>query len=82
MNWQVIPEVAKVVGQLYVFQRTPSTIDIRNNTRTSERNYKRFRETAGWALARLYFQAIALVPKPGTEIQESTSKIWVKGVRL
>src|SRR3984885_8172430 len=27
---QVIPEIAKVVGELYVFQRTPSTIDVRD----------------------------------------------------
>ena len=27
---QVVPEIAKVVKQLYVFQRTPSTIDVRD----------------------------------------------------
>jgi cyclohexanone monooxygenase len=30
---QVIPEIAKVVKQLHVFQRTPSTIDVRDQRR-------------------------------------------------
>ncbi|HEX4905668.1 MAG TPA: NAD(P)/FAD-dependent oxidoreductase, partial [Acidimicrobiales bacterium] len=33
---QVIPELAKVVGELYVFQRTPSTIDVRDQRATTE----------------------------------------------
>ena len=31
---QVIPEVAKVARELYIFQRTPSCIDIRNDWET------------------------------------------------
>ena len=31
---QVIPEIAKVVKELYVFQRTPSTIDVRDQRAT------------------------------------------------
>ena len=33
---QAIPELAKVVGQLYVFQRTPSSIDVRDQRETTE----------------------------------------------
>ena len=33
---QVIPELAKVVGELHVFQRTPSTIDIRDQRETKQ----------------------------------------------
>ena len=32
---QVIPEIAKVVKELYVFQRTPSTIDVRDQRATT-----------------------------------------------
>ena len=31
---QVIPEIAKIVQSLYVFQRTPSTVDFRRNSPT------------------------------------------------
>ena len=33
---QVIPEIAKVVKELYVFQRTPSSIDVRDQRETTE----------------------------------------------
>ena len=33
---QAIPELAKVVGELYVFQRTPSSIDVRDQRETTE----------------------------------------------
>ena len=32
---QAIPELAKVVGDLYVFQRTPSSIDVRDQRETA-----------------------------------------------
>ena len=36
---QAIPELAKVAGDLYVFQRTPSSIDVRDQRETAnERN--------------------------------------------
>ena len=33
---QAIPELAKVAGELYVFQRTPSTIDVRDQRETTQ----------------------------------------------
>ena len=33
---QAIPELAKVVGQLFVFQRTPSSIDVRDQRETTD----------------------------------------------
>ena len=33
---QAVPELAKVVGDLYVFQRTPSSIDVRDQRATTE----------------------------------------------
>jgi cation diffusion facilitator CzcD-associated flavoprotein CzcO len=49
---QVIPELAKVAGELYVFQRTPSTIDVRAQRETSPEEIETWRQEPGWALAR------------------------------
>ena len=49
---QVIPELAKVVGELYVFQRTPSTIDVRDQRATTEEEYATWPNEPGWARAR------------------------------
>src|SRR5215471_10223285 len=37
---QAVPELAKIVGQLYVFQRTPSSIDIRDQRTTTEEEFQ------------------------------------------
>src|SRR5215467_12214038 len=49
---QAIPELAKIVGQLYVFQRTPSSIDVRDQRATSEDEFKIWANEPGWARAR------------------------------
>lgn len=49
---QVIPELAKVVGELYVFQRTPSTIDVRDQRATTEDEIASWMNEPGWARAR------------------------------
>ncbi len=49
---QVIPEIAKVVGHLYVFQRTPSTIDVRDQRATSAEQIEGWKHEPGWAKAR------------------------------
>jgi cyclohexanone monooxygenase len=49
---QVIPELAKVAGQLYVFQRTPSTIDVRDQRETSQEEIDAWSHEPGWARAR------------------------------
>ncbi|HUN58696.1 MAG TPA: NAD(P)/FAD-dependent oxidoreductase, partial [Candidatus Binataceae bacterium] len=49
---QVIPELAKVVGELYVFQRTPSTIDIRDQRETKPEEIEQWSQEPGWAKAR------------------------------
>jgi cyclohexanone monooxygenase len=43
---QVIPEVAKVAEHLYVFQRTPASVDVRNNRPTDPRFVESL--AAGW----------------------------------
>ncbi|MFN0090419.1 MAG: flavin-containing monooxygenase [Acidimicrobiales bacterium] len=49
---QAIPELAKVAGRLYVFQRTPSTIDVRDQRATTEEEIESWKNEAGWARSR------------------------------
>ncbi|MSO91494.1 MAG: NAD(P)/FAD-dependent oxidoreductase [Acetobacteraceae bacterium] len=49
---QVIPEIAKVVKELYVFQRTPSTIDVRDQRATTAEEIAAWSQEPGWARAR------------------------------
>jgi cation diffusion facilitator CzcD-associated flavoprotein CzcO len=47
---QVVPKLAEDAGHLYVFQRTPSSVDVRANRRTSARDVGADRH--GWASER------------------------------
>src|SRR5215475_8026635 len=49
---QAIPELAKVVDQLYVFQRTPSSNDVRDQRTTTEEERATWATESGWAQAR------------------------------
>ncbi len=49
---QVIPEIAKVVNSLHVFQRTPSSIDVRDQRETTDEERETWARTPGWAKAR------------------------------
>jgi cation diffusion facilitator CzcD-associated flavoprotein CzcO len=49
---QAIPELAKIAGELYVFQRTPSTIDIRDQRETTPQEIDEWSREPGWARAR------------------------------
>ncbi len=49
---QVIPEIAKVVKELYVFQRTPSSIDVRDQRATTQEEIETWSNEPGWARAR------------------------------
>jgi cyclohexanone monooxygenase len=49
---QAIPEIAKVADELYVFQRTPSTIDVRDQRETTREEIDAWMKEPGWAKAR------------------------------
>ena len=49
---QVIPELAQVAAELYVFQRTPSTIDVRDQRETKQEEIDEWSHEPGWARAR------------------------------
>src|SRR5690606_13050959 len=49
---QVVPELAKVVSELYVFQRTPSSIDVRDQRATTPEEYATWPNEPNWAVNR------------------------------
>ncbi|MEM9622745.1 MAG: NAD(P)/FAD-dependent oxidoreductase [Pseudomonadota bacterium] len=49
---QVVPELAKIVKELYVFQRTPSSIDVRDQRETTDEERETWANEPGWAKAR------------------------------
>ncbi len=49
---QAIPELAKIVGELYVFQRTPSSVDVRDQRETTQEEIEAWAGEPGWARAR------------------------------
>ncbi len=49
---QAVPELANIVKELYVFQRTPSSIDVRDQRETSMEEFQEWAKEPGWAKAR------------------------------
>jgi cation diffusion facilitator CzcD-associated flavoprotein CzcO len=49
---QAIPELAKIAKELYVFQRTPSSIDVRDQRETTQEERQAWASEPNWARAR------------------------------
>ena len=49
---QCVPEIAKIVKELYVFQRTPSSIDVRDQRATSQEEIDTWANEPNWAKKR------------------------------
>lgn len=64
---QVVPEIAKVVKELHVFQRTPSTIDVRDQRVTKGEEIAEWSKTPGWAKARR--ERLAMISAGRTALQ-------------
>ena len=64
---QVVPEIAKVVKALYVFQRTPSSIDVRDQRATTEEEYATWPHERDWAVKRR--ERLALISAGRTALQ-------------
>ena len=64
---QAIPELAKIVKDLYVFQRTPSSIDVRDQRATTDEERATWANEPGWARARR--QRFARISAGRTAIQ-------------
>lgn len=62
---QTIPHLGAHAGHLYVFQRTPSTINVRNNHHTTSEFAKGFMAKKGWQKERMEnFRAIQEMTAP------------------
>ena len=64
---QVVPEIAKVVKHLTVFQRTPSTIDVRDQRATTPQEIETWSKEPGWARARR--DRLAMISSGRTALQ-------------
>ena len=64
---QVVPEIAKVVKELYVFQRTPSSIDVRDQRETTNGEREIWSKEPGWAVKRR--ERLALISAGRTALQ-------------
>ena len=49
---QIIPNIAKIVKELYVFQRTPSSVDVRDQRETTQEEYETWPNEEDWAKKR------------------------------
>ena len=49
---QTVPELSKIAKELYVFQRTPSSIDVRDQRATTPEEIETWKHEPGWAKAR------------------------------
>ncbi|MFY0612963.1 MAG: NAD(P)/FAD-dependent oxidoreductase [Hyphomicrobiaceae bacterium] len=49
---QAVPELAKIAGELFVFQRTPSSIDVRDQRETTAEEIEEWKQQPGWSIAR------------------------------
>ncbi len=49
---QVVPEIAKIVKELYVFQRTPSSIDVRDQRETTPEEIEAWKKEPNWSVKR------------------------------
>ena len=49
---QTVPELSKIVTELFVFQRTPSSIDVRDQRATTPEEIETWKHEPGWAKAR------------------------------
>lgn len=64
---QIVPELAKTAKELYVFQRTPSTIDVRDQRETTQEEIERWQQEPGWAVTRR--ERLALISSGRTALK-------------
>eukprot|EP00937_MAST-01D_sp_MAST-1D-sp2_P006713 g6713.t1 len=75
---QVVPHLARAAGRLLVFQRTPSSVDVRDQRRTTPAFAREFLSGEGWQRRRMdNFTLMTQTPALGVEdlIQDGWTKI-------
>jgi cation diffusion facilitator CzcD-associated flavoprotein CzcO len=75
---QVIPQVAEAAQHLYVFQRTPSAVDVRGNKPTDVEWYKR--QKPGWQQRRKdnFLSIMVGVPHDEDMVDDCWTEVWGK----
>ncbi|MDF7777159.1 NAD(P)/FAD-dependent oxidoreductase [Sphingomonas sp. AOB5] len=73
---QIVPRLAEHAKQLHVFQRTPSAIDVRNNSETDADWYRA--QPKGWQRARMdnFLANITMAPNDGDVVADQWTDFW------
>lgn len=75
---QIVPKVSEYAGELYVFQRTPSAIDIRNNSKTDVAWLKS--QPSGWQRKRMenFLSIVTGVPVSENLVNDHWGDLWLR----
>ncbi|KAF4944580.1 hypothetical protein FSARC_14635, partial [Fusarium sarcochroum] len=73
---QLVPELAKWCKELYVFQRTPSSVGVRNQHQTKAEEWNKMTAEKGWQKRRLQRFCATISQEPGAvdEVQDGWSE--------
>jgi cyclohexanone monooxygenase len=73
---QIVPKLAEHAGHLYVFQRTPSGLDIRDNSPTDADWFKR--QPKGWQKQRMenFLSIVTGAPHEGDMVNDQWTDLW------
>ncbi|WP_202124520.1 flavin-containing monooxygenase [Actinomadura physcomitrii] len=79
---QCVPQIAKYAKHLYVFQRTPSSVDVRANGPTDPEWFASLEP--GWQRERMQNFTSILVGRPQEEdlVNDRWTDVWAKAARL
>ena len=77
---QVVPHVGAAAQQLYVIQRTPSSVDIRNNADTSPEFASEFLSKPGWQRERMD-NFMRMVQTSGEGVHDLVQDGWTDIIR-
>jgi cation diffusion facilitator CzcD-associated flavoprotein CzcO len=77
---QVVPHLGKYSGKLFVFQRTPSTIDVRNNFHTTPEYAARHMGRKGWQKER-QMNFIYNTEQPKSNLIDLVNDGWTNAMR-
>ncbi len=80
---QIVPPLAKHAKHLYLFQRTPSAIDRRDNSRTDEQWFRALPE--GWQKKRMdnFLSIISGLAQPEDMVSDNWTDFWKRlGARM
>ena len=77
---QVVPHVGAAAQQLYVIQRTPSSVDIRNNADTSPEFAEEFLSKPGWQRERMD-NFMRMVQTSGEGVHDLVQDGWTDIIR-